>query len=117
MIIKKILRASSFILATFQSFTAISLTEEFKRVGYVEFFDELIDFLQTNLVWVQKLYSAKERFICSQDKDYYSTSFFGLYDESKYGENGQISFYYSVHFHDFICAYYSEINQKNNQVI
>ncbi len=46
-------------------------------------FDELIGFLQTNPVWAQKLYSAKERFIRSKDRNYYSTDFFGFYDESE----------------------------------
>jgi len=105
----------------------ISLAEQFKQTGYVEiydkmhgtatfdvlyaYFDELITFLQKNPVWTQKLYSAKERFIRSKDRNYYSTDFFGFYDESEKVGRNQISFYYSNHFHEFICAHYPEFNQ------
>jgi hypothetical protein len=108
-----------------QSLCAAPLAEQFKRAGYVEicdknhetkafdslyaYFDELIEFLQTNPVWTQKLYSAKERFIRSKDRNYYSTDFFGFYDES--GRRSQISFYYSTHYHEFICSRYPEFNQ------
>jgi len=100
------------------------LAEQFKRNGYVEicpqkqaaatfdslyaYFDELIELLQTNPVWAQKLFSAKERFIRSKNKNYYSTNFFGFYDESK--GRSQISFYYSTHFHEFICSHFPELN-------
>jgi hypothetical protein len=110
-----------------RSLCAASLAEQFRQAGYVEIcdqkhtaetfdslyaqFDELIEFLQTNPVWVQKLYSAKERFIRSQERNYYSTDFFGFYDESKREGRGQISFYYSPHFHEFICSRYPEFNQ------
>lgn len=103
------------------------LAEQFKQVGYLEicnnkhgtetfnslyaYFDELIEFLQTNPVWAQKLYSAKERFIRSKDRNYYATDFFGFYDESKKEGRSQISFYYSSHFHEFICSNYPEFNQ------
>jgi hypothetical protein len=103
------------------------LIEAFKRAGYVEIFDQrqtaeafdtlyarfdaCIEFLQENPVWVQKLYSAKERFIRSKEKRYYSTDFFGFYDESKREGRGQISFYYSSHFHEFINSYYPEFLQ------
>jgi len=116
-----------FLLFAFQSLYATPLAEQFKRAGYVEicdqkhgtatfdvlyaYFDELIEFLQTNPVWAQKIYTAKERFIRSKDRNYYSTDFFGFYDESKRGERSQISFYYSVHFHEFICSHYPEFNQ------
>lgn len=104
-----------------------ALVEQFKQVGYVEIcnpnhgaevfdglylrFDELLDFLQANPVWSQKLYGAKERFIRSKDRNYYSTNFFGLYDESKKNSTGQIAFYYSSHFHKFIKTHYSELHQ------
>ncbi len=106
---------------------ATHLVEQFQRVGYVEicdkkhekaafdslyrYFDELIEFLQTNPIWAQKLYTAKERFIRSKDRNYYSTDFFGFYDESKRKGRSQISFYYSIHFHAFICSHYPEFNQ------
>ena len=93
-----VVRKAIFLLFAFQSLCALPLAEQFKRAGYVEicdkkhgaatfdslyaYFDELIEFLQTNPVWAQKLYIAKERFIRSKDRNYYSTDFFGLYDES-----------------------------------
>ena len=114
-------------LSAFQTLCAVSLVQEWEHVGYVEFcnakhgaaafdtlyarFDELIEFLQTNPVWAQKLYNAKERFIRSKDRNFYSTDFFGFYDESKKERRSQISFYYSTHFHAFICSYYPEFNQ------
>ena len=115
-----------FLACTSQSLCAFSLTDQFKQAGYVElydnhhgtatydslyaYFDELIEFLQTNPVWEQKLYAAKERFIRSKERQYYSTDFFGLYDESKREGRGQIAFYYSIHFHEFICSRYKEFN-------
>ena len=58
-------------LSAFESLCAVSIAQEWERVGYVEFcntkhgaatfdalyvrFDELIEFLQTNPVWAQKL--------------------------------------------------------------
>ncbi len=125
MIIKKIVSLSIF-LAVFSSLGAISFTEQFKRTGYVEicdtkhgavsfdllytYFDELIEFFQTNPVWAQRLYCAKERFIRSKDRNYYSTDVVGFYDESKRASRSQISFYYSIHFHEFICSRYPEFN-------
>jgi hypothetical protein len=110
-----------------QSLCATPLAEQFKRAGYVEIcdqnhtakgfdslyahFDRLIEFLQKNPAWAQKLYSAKERFIRSKDRNYYSTDFFGFYDESKREGRNQISFYYSTHYHTFICSHYPEFNQ------
>lgn len=110
-----------------QSMGTISLSEQFSNVGYREIgdknygasayeslyesFDELITFLQDNPVWAQKLYMAKERFIRSQQRSYYSTDFFGFYDESERAGRNQISFYYSVHFHDFIFSHYQEFKQ------
>ena len=127
MIIQKTFFLLIFLLFAFQSLCVMPLAEEFKRVGYLEmcdnnhgaatfdslytYFDELIEFLQTNPVWAQKLYIAKERFIRSKDRNYYATDFFGLYDESKREGRSQISFYYSTHFHEFICSHYPEFNQ------
>ena len=115
------------LLFAFQSLCATPLAEQFRQAGYVEicdkqhgtatfdslyaYFDELIEFLQTNPVWAQKLYAAKERFIRSKNRTYYSTDFFGFYDESKRKERSQISFYYSTHFHEFICSRFPEFNQ------
>jgi hypothetical protein len=115
------------ILCALQPLCAASLAEQFKRAGYLEicderhaaatfdslyaYFDEFIAFLQKNPAWAQKLYSAKERFIRSKDRDYYSTDFLGLYDESEREGRSQISFYYSSHFHEFICSRYPEFSQ------
>jgi hypothetical protein len=74
-------------------------------------FDEIIGFLQKNPQWAQKLYIAKERFIRSKERHYYSTDFFGFYDESEREGRHQISFYYSVHFHEFVLSQYPEFNQ------
>lgn len=113
--------------AKFPSLSGAPLAEQFKQTGYVElcnekhgsvtfdslyeYFDGFIKFLQTNPFWAQKLYTAKERFIRTKDRNYYSTDFFGLYDESEREGRNQISFYYSPHFHDFICLRYPEFNQ------
>src|ERR1700687_2713869 len=86
-------------LLSFQTLCAIPLAQQFKQAGYVELydahhgsttfdclyacFDEFIKFLHTNPVWEQKLYTAKERFIRSKDRNYYATDFFGFYDESE----------------------------------
>jgi hypothetical protein len=127
MIVRKIFLPWIFLLLAFQSLCAIPLAEQFKQAGYVEicnkkhgaiafdslyiYFDKLTQFLQTNPVWAQKLYSAKERFIRSKDRNYYSTDFFGLYDESEREGRRQISFYYSTQFHEFICSHYPEFTQ------
>lgn len=103
------------------------LEEQFKKDGYIEIYDEsqsatsfdllyasfdtFIAFLEKNPAWVHKLYAAKERFIRSKEKNYYSTDFFGFYDESKIQGRSQISFYYSTHLHEFICSRYREFNQ------
>ncbi len=110
-----------------QPLYGISLEEQFKQKGYVEicnkrhgaatfdalytYFDELIEFLQADPIWAQKLYSAKERFIRSSNRNYYSSDFFGFYDESKRAERRQISFYYSIHFHEFMYSHYPEFTQ------
>jgi hypothetical protein len=115
------------LLFAFQTLNATPFAEQFKRVGYVEIcdtkhgiatfdslyasFDELIELFQTQPVWAQKLYSAKERFIRSKDRNSYSTDFFGLYNESEREGRSQISFYYSIHFHAFIYSRYPEFNQ------
>lgn len=117
----------SFLLFTFHPLCAIPLAEQLKQKGYIEIcnnkhgaaafdslyshFDELIEFLQTNSLWAQKLYNAKERFIRSKNRSYYSTDFFGFYDESEREVRNQISFYYSIHFHEFLCTYYPEFKQ------
>ncbi len=114
-----------FLLFGFQSVCLTPLAEQFERSGYVEIcnerpatldslyasFDQLIAFLQTHPVWAQKLFSAKERFIRTKSRNYYSTDFFGFYDESKREGRNQISFYYSTHFHEFICSRYPEFKQ------
>lgn len=110
-----------------QSMCTTHLKEQFSQVGYQEIcdkdhgiatydslyacFDELITFLQANPAWAQKLYIAKERFIRSENKNYYSTDFFGFYDESERAGRNQISFYYSVHFQDFLFSHYQEFKQ------
>ncbi len=110
-----------------QSIFTTSLKEQFSEAGYVELwdhnhgsatydslyasFDDLITFLQANPAWAQKLYSAKERFIRSEKRNYYSTDFFGFYDESEREGRNQISFYYSAYFHDFIFSHYQEFKQ------
>ncbi len=127
MITRKTFLLWTFLLLALSSLDASPLAEEFKQTGYVEIcdeergtpafeslytlFDEMIEFVQTNPVWAQKLYMVKERFIRSKDRNYYSTDFFGLYDESKRKGRGQISFYYSIHFHEFICSRYPEFNK------
>lgn len=114
-------------LLTFHSYCTTPLAEQFKQNGYVELcdehngsatfntlyllFDECIEFLQKNPTWKQKLYAAKERFIRSKEKNIYSTDFFGLYDESEQKGRRQISFYYSTHFHTFICSRYPEFSK------
>lgn len=101
--------------------------EQLKQAGYVEicdqehgtatfeslygYFDEFIAFLQTNPIWTKKLYIAKERFIRSKDRKHYSSDFFGFYDESEREKRRQVSFYYSSHFHHFICSHYPEFKQ------
>lgn len=127
MIIRTALLLFSYLLFAFQPICAVSLAEQFRETGYLEIcdrehetaafdslydrFDELMVFLHTNPVWAQQLYTAKERFIRSKDRNYYSTDFFGLYDESKREGRNQISFYYSTHFHQFICTHYPKLNE------
>ena len=116
-----------FFFFLFQSLCAVSLAEQFKQVGYRELcnkeqgtktfeslyasFDELVEFLQKNPSWVQKLCLVKDRFIRCEDRNFYSTDFFGFYDESHKGGRSQIYFYYSIHFHEFICSRYPEFKQ------
>lgn len=115
-----------FLVHVFYCYCVSPWKEQFKQVGYIELcdtnhqqqtfdnvyllFDEFIEFLQKNPTWKQKLYTAKERFIRSKDRNFYSTEFFGFYDESEQKVRRQISFYYSVHFHTFICSRYPEFN-------
>ncbi len=125
--VRKILLLGFSLLSAFHSLYATSFLNQFQQKGYVEIFDkkqeaiaydalyvyfeDLIEFLQTNPLWTQKLYTAKERFIRSKDRKRYSTDFFGFYDESKRGGRSQISFYYSTHFHAFISSCYPDFNQ------
>ncbi len=127
MIIQKTLFLWIIFLFDLKSLYSINLVKHFKELGYLEIcdknhgtekfdflyanFEKFIEFLQTNRAWEQKLYSAKERFIRSKDRNYYSTDFFGFYDESKKKGRDQISFYYSIHFHEFICSNYPEFNK------
>lgn len=116
-----------FVICFFGFLYANPVAEKLKQSGYIEIydrnhsvetfnllydsFDQLIDFLEQNPTWNQKLYIAKERFIRSKDRDYYSTDIFGFYNESGKGKIGQISFYYSSCFHEFVCCYYPEFKQ------
>ncbi len=125
MIIRKYFFIVTFLFA-FHSYCTTPLAEQFKQTGYIELcdehngsatfdalytlFDQFIEFLQKNPVWKQKLYAVKERFIRSKDRNLYSTEFFGFYDESEQKGRRQISFYYSTHFHTFICSRYPEFN-------
>lgn len=127
MIIKKTFFLWVFFVFVFQPLCAMPLLEQFKQRGYAELydknhgtttfdslyacFDKLIELFQTKPLWAQKLYSAKERFIRSKDRNYYSTDFFGFYDESASRGRNQISFYYATHFHDFICSHYPELSR------
>jgi len=124
MIIKKFFKLFLLFLFSFQSLCAIELADELKSIGFVEYcntnhgavvfqdlyekFDIFIDFLQAHPVWSKKISMAKERFIRSKGRNYYSTDVFGFYDESKIVKRDQISFYYSTLFHEFICSYYKE---------
>ncbi len=99
MIVSKIFSLLTLQLFAFQFLCAQLLREQFQQAGYVEIykekpatisfdtlyarFDEFVNFLRINPVWAQKLYGAKERFLRSKDKKYYSTDFFGFYDESE----------------------------------
>ncbi len=127
MMIKKIVVLYIAFVCSFTPCRGLSFAEQFAQIGYVEIadrlqeaeafdalykhFDVLITFLQADPKWAQKVNNAKERFIRSQDKNYYATDFFGFYDESKIRARSQISFYYSTHFHDFIKARYPELIQ------
>ncbi len=125
MMLKSLFFLLSF-LSVIQNIFALSLAEQLKHSGYVEiddspyyktvtydalyaYFDELVAFLQENPRWAQRLYCAKERFIRSADRQYYATEFFGFYDESELKGRYQISFYYSVHFHQFVYARYPDL--------
>lgn len=104
------------------SLCATPLADQFQRSGYVEItdhhhsaeafdslyedFDACVAFLQENPLWAQKLYIAKERFIRSKYRNYYGTDVFGFYDEFQI--RNQASFYYSIHFHEFICSRYPD---------
>lgn len=123
--ISKALIVSIFFVTAFQFLGASQLADQFKQAGYIElcdtqhgavaynslysYFDDFLAFLQANPASVQKLYIAKERFIRTKDRDFYATDFFGLYDESARIGRHHISFYYSIHFHDFLCSFYPEV--------
>ncbi len=125
--IRKFFFLSIFLLCVGRSLYATTLAKQLSEVGYFEMcdrehgssmfdalyarFDEFITFLQKNPMWAHTLYSVKERFIRSKDKKYYSTEFFGFYDESKREGRNQISFYYSIHFYEFIRSFCSECMQ------
>lgn len=124
--IKQILLRYISIFLLSQSIYPTFLAEQLQKKGYLEicnnhgtktfdllylYFDELIDFLQANPKWSEKLYLAKERFIRSKEKAYYSTDFFGFYDESANQTRSQISFYYSIFFHEFIKTRYPEFQK------
>jgi len=127
MFFQKILFSWTLLLFIFQSLSAVPLLEQLKQEGYLEireiihensafdslydYFDECVAYLQKHPKWFQKLYIAKERFIRTQDRNNYSSDFFGLYDESEREERRQISFYYSIHFHEFICTHFPEFSQ------
>jgi hypothetical protein len=122
-----IAKTTFFILFAFQSLCATPLFQQFQQKGYAEIcdtnhgteaydslyasFDALIEYLQANPSASQKLSHAKERFIRSKDRNHYSTDFFGLFDESKREGRHQIAFYYSIHFHDYICTRYPELKK------
>lgn len=107
------------------SLPAQPLLEQFEQTGYVEItdtsqieadfdslyarFDKLIALVQSQPVWAQKLFMAKERFIRSKNRAIYSTDFFGLYDESAIASRSQIAFYYSVHFHEYLRTQYPQL--------
>ena len=103
------------------------LLREFKQVGYLEicdtkhstetfdtlyaYFDELIEFLQANPVWAQKLYSAKERFIRSKDRDYYSTIFLAFTMNRNEKEEGRSHFTIRYISMILFASHYPEFNQ------
>lgn len=123
--LKKIYCISVMICSFFVS-VQCSFVKDFNDQGYVEladvynndltfsnlyeYFDDFILFLQANPAWVQKLYSAKEKFIRLKIRNYYATDSFGFYDESEDKQRNQISFYYATDFHLFVCSLYPEIN-------
>lgn len=126
MIIHMLLFLSIF-FCTCQSLQAMPLADQLAHTGFIELpnqnhptetfyslyrqFDKLIAFLESNPSWAQKLYIAKERFIRSKDRHLYSSDFFGFYDESIRPGRNQLSFYYSIHFHEFLCSHYPEFQQ------
>ena len=130
MYVRSFLMVSFLLIIFFKSISTSSLFEQLQQFGYAELkndyhgsqsyddlykaFDQLIDFFKTNPVWVQKLYCAKERFIRSKDKVLYGTDFLGWYDDSLLSTRHQISFYYSIHFHQFLSENYPDILKQPN---
>lgn len=129
----KNLLLSIVVIFAFHSTCNASKLEQLQQMGYLQIndeqhnnlffeslyasFDDFITFVQANTDWYTKIYCAKERFIRSKIQKYYATNFFGLYDESQNTTRNQISFYYSTHFHEFICMQYpnhKQIPQINN---
>lgn len=108
------------VLSFSQSLAALTLADQCQQTGFAEIvdsengvalfdalyaaFDDLIEFLHTHPAWTHKLYSAKERFIRSREREYYSTDFFGFYDELARDGRQQAAFYYSIHFHEHLVA-------------
>lgn len=127
MIFLRILVTSILPIFLLQSLCSDSMQEQLKEKGYIEIsdninrteafdslyasFDIFINFIQINPNWAHKLYVAKDRFIRSKERLLYSTDFFGLYDESKIEGRRQISFYYSIHLHQFICSYNKDFKE------
>lgn len=127
MILQKFLFLWICFLCTFQDLCAVSLAQVFEQSGYVElcnnkhkaamfdalylYFDALIELFQAQPVLAKKLYIAKESFIRSKERNYYSTDVFGFYDESEKPGRSQISFYYSTHFHQYLSSCYKECHQ------
>ncbi len=125
--IKKIVWLYLFIAPARASADPLTLAEQLNKTGYApitnhhhdscafdslyDCFDELIEFLHAHPAHAHKLYSAKERFIRSKQKDFYATDFFGFYDESGLGIKDQIAFYYAIHFHEFLINHYPEFTQ------
>lgn len=115
---------SIFFITPFNICSQSVIQQQFDTFGYLEIcdqnrgiqtfnalyrsFDDLIQFFEDHPDWAQKFYVAKERFIRSKAQKIYLTDFFGFYDESKREGRRQISFYYSIHFHEFLESQFQE---------
>lgn len=125
--IKKTVFLLMLLVCEVRPFCTTPLLEQLKHVGYIEicnenhgaatfdalyaYFDEFIEFLQKNPVWAQKVDIAKKRFLCSQERHFYSTDAFGFYDESETETRRQTYFYYTIHLHEFMDSYCKEFKQ------